>query len=304
MARELRVALVGPNAELGKVRAADVARLILGIDGIVARAAQLAAGQSPKGGRRRSAVYKASFTTLVGLEEGSVVSVLRLADRNADEDALDLGGIQDLTDIALRQTIRSAQADTAAHPALIQAVSKLTDQLRIGERHDAIWVQAGSNSADRVIIDAETRKQLHELRKEAHTFPRAGTVSGTLVEADFEKLTARLRTPAGQKLEVMFNPETADSVQMALRNPAHLVGEITFEPGTSTVASIALRDISSASQMHLDYGNAVFWASPTVLELQQLQGAKAPGSAEELKDREASRDEIDNFLMALGIEAI
>src|SRR5262249_35355144 len=64
---------------------------------------------------------------------------------------------------------------------------------------------------------------------------------GTLVEADFERNTARLRLPAGSSVDVSFSAELSDDIHEALRSKARLVGVVQYNPRTSEVKSVLLR---------------------------------------------------------------
>jgi hypothetical protein len=303
MGKELRVALEGPDAVLGRVPAADVAKLILGLESVIARAATLALGKTPRGGRRMAAVERSVRLRLVGLEQSSIIPVLELPDVATAPDELPLAGGQQLSDIAIKQMLRSARGDRGAHPALIRAFAKLTDDLAIGDRYDSMWVEVEGRQPDRVIIDKARRKELRSRANRKQSLPVGGVVVGTLVEADFEHHTARLRTPAGQRVEVVFDPDLADAIQMALRNPAELVGDVMFDPDTSFAKSIVLREITAAEQMRIGVDSRAFWQSPSVSELQRQQGISQVTDIERLKDRDASDEEVDAFFSALDVEA-
>jgi hypothetical protein len=294
--------LSGPDAHLGRVPAADVAKLLLGIDRVVARAAALALGRSTRGGRRARAVQLASRVTLLGLEEGSVISVLELPEHQSADDPLNLKGMQDLTDVAMRQVLRSAKGDRGAHPLLIRAVAELTDELAIGERYDALFIETEGLHPERVVITGAGRQVLQSFAEHEPPAPLPEAVSGILVEADFENNSARLRTPRNQRIEVTFLPDFADAIQMALRNQAELVGDVTFDPRTSAALSIVLRRITSSKQLELETDERTFWHNPTVGELQEEQGVGVTRDRESLKDRKTSREEADKLLLASGLE--
>jgi hypothetical protein len=81
--------------------------------------------------------------------------------------------------------------------------------------------------------------------------PRARDDSfvGVLVEADFEKNTARLRTAGGRPISVRFEPDLADSIQEGLRRQAELLGEVSYDPKTMEARSVNLRRIVRSEQL-------------------------------------------------------
>jgi len=78
---ELRVELAGEEAKLGEVPAADVARLILGVERAMARAASVVLGR-PKTttGRYDDVIERAVRLKLRVVVEGSVDAVMEVSD--------------------------------------------------------------------------------------------------------------------------------------------------------------------------------------------------------------------------------
>ena len=82
-----------------------------------------------------------------------------------------------------------------------KALLDLTDELHLGERYEAITFDSQRNGHSRVVrIDGAVR---HRLRVYVDSAPsisvRPDALVGVLVEADFEKRTARLRTNGGRR---------------------------------------------------------------------------------------------------------
>lgn len=90
MSTVLRVRLTGDDTQLGRVAAGDVARMLLGIERAVARAAGHVIGRQVKStGRRGRAIEETRFR-LLSIERGSVVGVLELPEQAANADTLDV----------------------------------------------------------------------------------------------------------------------------------------------------------------------------------------------------------------------
>src|SRR6266516_5787026 len=104
MGKPVRVRLRGPDAELGRVPAADVGRLLLGIERSAANAAASIVRRRLKTGRRPAIIEAATRFRLVRLESGSLVGVLEVPDIEEDEDALPLEA-ESLGDLAVAKTI-------------------------------------------------------------------------------------------------------------------------------------------------------------------------------------------------------
>jgi len=127
-------------------------------------------------------------------------------------------------------------------------------------------------------------------------------VVGTLFEADFERHTARLRTPAGGgTVTVTFPPEMADDIQQALRIETQLEGRVRYDRGTGTAASIETRAVTRAEQLLIHDGDWSFAENLSVAELQQRQRVK--GGNVNLADLAADNltaNERDAFVAALS----
>jgi len=100
MDRIIRAALEGDEAEPGRVAAADVARLVLGLQTTLRRAAFSILGRFPRaitGGRYEAAIEDATRLKFVAVEPGSFVSVLALPEVADGENTLAVDvSLQDL----------------------------------------------------------------------------------------------------------------------------------------------------------------------------------------------------------------
>jgi hypothetical protein len=128
--------------------------------------------------------------------------------------------------------------DQLAASGLVQ----LADEIGVGVRCDAVQLDVQGARAP-VVIDVRVRERLRDIAGRP-ALPRADTVVGTLVEADFERGTARLRAVGQRPVRVSLDDDLADEIQEALRRPAELVGEVTYDRETGVARSAALRRIS------------------------------------------------------------
>lgn len=193
----LRIELTGETAELGVVPAADVARLILLVERAVAHAAAVAMG-TPKttSGRYRGAIEQAVRFRLRAVEEGSVVPVLELPNTlAADADTLELE-VATLGESALVSLLEAATEQTA-HPAVAKALLDVANGMHVGDRYEAIVFDFVAHDLPRKVrVDGTVRSRRRAYVDSAPAAPiRTDAVVGVLVEADFEKHTARLHTP-------------------------------------------------------------------------------------------------------------
>ena len=76
--------------------------------------------------------------------------------------------------------------------------------------------------------------------------------AGEMLDASFDRRTARLHTVTGEAVIVDFPAELADEIQDALREPAAFEGVITFDPATTTVKRVELRRISIPETLPFD----------------------------------------------------
>jgi hypothetical protein len=134
MTTVLRVSLTGRDAELGKVAAADFARLLIGVERVVARAAGHVIGRQVKPtGRRGRTIEHATHFRLLAVETGSVVGVLELADAPEDDETLDLEAAG-LGELALDAALATITAPEPAQLDVAEAFVRLTSSGAVRRR--------------------------------------------------------------------------------------------------------------------------------------------------------------------------
>ena len=270
--KEIRATLQGGEAELGRIRAHDVARLLIGLEAAVAAASYAALGQPRRTGtgRHRSAVEAASRLVFQQVESGSVVAVLSLPILAEDEDgALDME-LDDLAGAAFDRLVTTGgQSRDQVDGGVARALADLGDGLAIGERYDRLIVSSGrSNQVLR--LDSAARSFFRRLADSPLIEQQSDVLVGSLREADFDRHTARLRTASSETVVVTFPPELDRNVQEALRSQAEFEGEVTYDPGTDSAKRVQLRAISAPSPLPFD--TDAFWAPQAVDELAHAQG--------------------------------
>ena len=298
----LHVILEGGPAELGSVPAADVAHLIEGSIRSIARAAEVLSGRLPRQvGRRGSTVETATRFILEGIAPGSVAIKLRApSDSNGNGEGLSLEDDR-LIDLAINKTMDSIEGrDPDAY--LADGLAELGEELALGNRYQVVRFEFAK-------INQETRSvaldhgSTQRLRKTSSNTPEASanTVGGTLVEADFERMTARLRTPSDRQIKVTFEDNQADDIHEALRQKAELEGVVKYDSTTKEAISVETRSITRTYRVALDLAEEDFWRNSTVFELAEEQGVVVKDNVSALYDEDASREEVDSFFEALGL---
>ena len=303
MSRIIQVRVTGAQARPGEIAASDVARLLLGLERAMARAAYLVLGRPRQSasGRHTGVVEAASRLRFVGSEPGSFVQLLALPEaRRAIGDELDLPAVDDLSRRAFDRLVGFIRApDDDADVGLAAAVAQLADELGIGERNDTLTVGEPDPGRPQAVIDKATGQRMRQLaqRPPAH---REDAVVGLLFEADFERYTARLRLPGGGIVTVNFPAELADDVQQALRAETQLEGWVRYDTRTGAATSVETATVVRAEQLLLDDGWS-FKDNPSVAELQQRQGVAGPPDLAKLIANDLNDEERDAFLAALSM---
>ena len=296
MSRRFRVELRGQDARLGVVPAADVARLLLGVERALARQTAHALGRpAAERGRWEAVVANAVRVRLAAIEEGSVVPVLELPDFGVDGLALQA---ETLGEEALTQILDVISGDRSPEPDVAQAFTSLANDLDIGRRYESIVFDHTNGGGRRVaVIDAPARSRMQEAATRP-TEQRPAAVRGTLVEADFERYSARLRTPTGAAVSVTFSPELADAIDEALRRPAEFEGEVTYDPNSAVATAIRLREVIRPQRL---------WESEDYFTPQSLADLAASGAVvavarvDELHAAGPSEgDDLDAFFAAIA----
>ncbi len=295
----LRVRLTGTAAELGSVSASDVAKLLLGVERAVARGAGAVLGRQVRPTGRWGKLIETSVRfQLVGIESGSVVGVLELPTVEPALDTLEVDA-STLGELGLLSTLRTASGESDDADIAAELV-KLADSIGVGRRYDGVTFGTDIDGlAQQVTIDGPARERLHRVATATPVPERPDTLVGVLVEADFEKFAARLRSSDGGSVAVEFDEVQADDIQEALRAPAELVGQISYDPQTSRAIRVELRTITRAEQlaMHLEPGE--FWQDLTIDELRAQHAVRAVTSDTGLGDDALTDEEADAFLAAL-----
>lgn len=298
MPTTIRIRLRGEDARLGRIPAADVARLLLGVQRVVARASGHVIGrQVRQTGRWGVLIENAVRFRLVRLEEGSLVSVLELPDMQP-EDALDLD-VESLGELALGRALQVA-AEMSTEADVAEALADWAEEIGVGVRYDSVTLEPGNRQQPAVVVDASTVERLRAVAAKAQRPPRQDTLTGLLFEADFERDTAHLRTPEGDSVAVSFGPELSDDIHRALRGRASLVGEIQYDPITSGAVSIRIREIFRPEQLRMGLGpDAFFGSSDVISRLKTKPGPIAGDDMSRLQDPDAPADAVDSLLAAL-----
>lgn len=295
----LRVTLTGGQAHMGQVPAADVAHLLLSLERAVARASGGVLGRRVKStGRWGKTIESAVRFRLLGIEEGSVVGVLELPELESQPDTLDFD-VATLGELALVSALRilgGKAADTDVAGVFIA----MADRIGIGSRYEAITFDTDAPGVpERVVLDKLALNRLRGIVEQVSPERRADTLVGVLVEADFERHTARLRAADGGPVGVTFDEDQSEEIQEALRRPAQLVGEIAYDPETARAVSVKLRAITRAEQLAMSLDAGEFWCDVTIDELRRERGMEPVHDIAQLGDPELTEDEIDAFLAAL-----
>lgn len=301
VARRLTVKLEGDEARLGRVRASDVAALIIGLERTVRRSSGQVLRRPVKAtGRREKVIEAASEFRLVAVRRGSVVLELELPDLHTDEDALALD-VADLAEQGVVRAIDVLAGTISTTEGLAAEWAKLGDVLGIGTRFERLSLDLDSGSGVHRIatMDAPARDRLRAVAQQEATQSRINAVTGTLVEADFEARTAHLRTPTNDRVRVEFDEDAADAIQEALRRTAELVGEVTYERSTNRVVSVRVRQITRAEQLAITLDDPGFWENRPISDLLSDQGVGSV-RVDDLYDESVSDTEIDAFMSILA----
>lgn len=295
----LRVRLEGQEAELGRVAASDFARLLLGTQSAIQRAAGHVIGRAlPETGRPGKTIEDTTRLRLVAIERGSVVAVLVAPERAPDPDSLELAD-RSLGELAIEKALCTAAGDEADLPDVADAFVRMAEEVGIGRRYEAVVFEHAHEAHDRAVrIDAASVQRLAAAARRPAT-AKDDSVVGVLVEADFESFSARLRGPDGSKTQVQFPPDMAGEIQQALRERARLRGEVHYDPKTSEARAVELRQIVRGDQLALGLDPGDFWTTRSVGEIAAEHGIATITDVDTIRDREATEDEVDRMLAAL-----
>lgn len=183
-------------------------------------------------------------------------------------------------------------------------LAQLADDLAIGTRYEALdFEYRHPGRARSATLNGDVRARLAAAATAAAADERQQLLRGTLVEADFERFTARLRMPDGTQVTVSFDLGLADDVQHALRRPSALEGVVAFDRYRQIARSVQLRSIVRSQQLAMGFEPVDFWHDRTVEELAEEQGTGVVENLATLRDEEASEEEVAALFAALDLEA-
>jgi hypothetical protein len=300
----LRVELKGARAELGEVLATDVARLLIAVERTMAAAAVSVLGRQRGVGRRLKAVEASTRLRLVGIEAGNSVDVLLRvpAKDEAEEGQLELGD-QTLGELAAEQMITALKADDP-DPQIARTIVELSADVGLGTRYDAVVFIKRVNAHTRTAtLDVPRRDRIRTWLSSAAAREADETLVGTLVEADFENMSARLRDPYRRPIEVVFPEELADDIQVALREQAQFQAHVFYDPRTSTARRVELREVLRGQQLELETMTQRFLHGTDLETLMREQGVVPIEDPTSLRFTNATDEELNSFLAGLEREA-
>lgn len=304
MISRLELRLTGDNARLGELYASDLARLIDGVERAIIRAAAQLVGRTPgTAGRPPKAAVQAARLRLTDIREGSLV--LELASPDAPSPTASVQDALDLEDSDLGESAMSAIIDVLSGPVTefaepAVALNQLAEDLDIGQRYEALVLSYLGDVPREAVLDRTTRERLSAAAEQRTRHDDEGTLVGILYEADFEKCSARLRTPIGSAVTVYFSDNHAQAIKDALRESSQLQGRITYNAATSAIVSVDLTEIALTEQLVMPSIDD-FWTARPLEELAEAQGAGVVESIESLRDDTISDEEADAFMAALKL---
>jgi hypothetical protein len=304
--RIIRARLDGIDAEPGRVAAADVARIIVGLERAIARAAYVVLGRPRRGsGRHTQAIESAARLRFVGFESGSLVELLALPDTCEPADNELPVPIADLSSQAfdrLLDAITSGGPEMDAE--LAAAVAQMAAELGIGDRNVSITLSEDIPSPGRrapraAKVDATVRERMQRFSIPMKP-SKADTLVGVLVEADFESHTARLRLANGTGVTVNFSPDLEDDIYEALRGRASFQGLVHYHPKTSQALTVELRTVVVNTQLQLELEDEQFWRVDSFADLQAAQRTSGRVDVAHIVMTDLTDDERAAFAAALA----
>lgn len=300
---ELRVTLLGDDASLGVIPAADVARLLSGVEKAIARAAEVRQGRTGRWAGRRDAEREAATRLMLrALESGSLTAVLDIPGGDAAGETLELAD-PFLGELAAADILRTLN-EGEEHPRVAEALAELAAGLDIGRRRQKLEMElADDNGRARSSIDAAVAERLRS-RAEQPTVEEESTIAGTMFAVNFESRTAQIRiNPINAIRTVKFEDDLTAQVQEALLNLTEFTGIVTKDAGSETIRSLRLTDITPPQQLSLGIGNIDYRSSPTLEEIAASQGIDLSTHVNRVSSIEIEDDdpEINAFFEALGL---
>jgi hypothetical protein len=302
MDRIVRAVLEGDEAAPGRVPASDVARLVLGVQSALRRAAYVVLGRTrtAAAGRYEAVVEEATKLRFVRVEPGSFAGVLALPEVPGDPATLDVDvALQDLGYRAFQRLLDDVQKPSdAMDQRLASAIAQLADDVNIGGRTRRVRLESlahGQQVERSAVIDDSTRRRMREIA--ARHELRPDMLYGRLVEADFERRTARLRQPTGDAVTVTFEEDLDNEIQAALREPNTFAGDVTYDRKTDRAVRVQLRAVVAPGEQ-LELSGIKFHRHRTIAEMAKEQGAHRPQDLDTLSSRDVDANELAAFVAA------
>ena len=185
------------------------------------------------------------------------------------------------------------------YPDVAAGWMSLAADVGLGERYERVVI-ARQGERRRVTLDITAVDRLRGIVRGGLHPTSEETVRGVLYEANFEALSAKLRTGTNDVVEVRFDLDQAVEIKRELREATELEGEVTLEPRTNRITSIHVRRIERPEQLRF----REFWAAKSVPELIAEQGIAPVTHPHELSiERITDADWTAFRREALGIEA-
>jgi len=251
MAGEFRIVIEGGDADLGPIPAADIAKAIVHVESALAKAMGHATFKPVRRkGRWRRAIEDAVRFRFVAVEKGSIGLLCRLPDVRTPDDALGLHGDTTLGEMGLRIAIDAAANPDQERIDVVEVWADLGIDLGIGQRYTAFRIEGVNGTLSSAVrVDGPQTARLRTFVRDTRLRSmKADRVRGQLFEADFDKKTAKLRTPRGI-VEVTFADDLSDPIYEALRHQAEIVGDVEYDPRDHRATSVSARYVSPPVQL-------------------------------------------------------
>jgi hypothetical protein len=251
-------------------------------------------------GRWGRVIEEAVDLRFVRYEVGSLVHVFEIPAPPPQADSLQLEG-SSLGELGAQIALSALGASAGDYVDVAQVWVDLATEIGIGTRHDRLDVVQELDQGERCAsLDA---KRLTAIESALRDLPLVGLrqdqLMGVLVEADFEAMTARLRTASGDRIQVSFDPGLADDIQMALRHQASLLGEVRFNTETAAAISVRVRSLGAPDQLDLALAKPAFLTHISIPELRRTQRVRTVRSVDDIPH--ISLDEQD---LRAALEAV
>lgn len=211
-------------------------------------------------------------------------------------------GLDDATlgPLALDATLSALLGDDS-DPVIARALVQLADEVGIGSRYDRLTVEdySGTHKRREAVLDRAQRDRLH--RSTQRRPKQSETVTGTVFEADFERRSAKVRTPRGRVVSLQFPAEMADTIQEVLRHQTRLQGSVEYDPLSGEASSIEVRQVTQTDQLLLHvFDEESYWNHRQAREVVDERGGVTMSRSRDLVDDDLDSEEVDAFLVEIG----